>query len=315
MKRSSLFLLIFCNLAWTFNPLMGKTLLRTYSGLQVAWIRYAGAFAAFLLVATLSVLIDRRKRLRDYFLVPTDLRIWLELFAVGIGPFVFSPILQFVGLETTQAMDNSILIATEPLITVVLAWAILGERMTRDHWISMGIAITGFFLFSGLFGRFAGEGAGFSLSFGMILLVLAQVGEGAYSVFGRKLVQVYAPTAVLGSALGIGLVLLTAIVAVFDRLPSPSTGGMSQLGAALFLGPIGSTLTYLIWAMIARTVTVPSMVITLFIQPVLGAWVGYLLLGESLTTERFAGALLILTAVAFLFYREIRRAPAPGPSR
>lgn len=309
MKRSSLLLLILCNLAWTFNPMMGKTLLRTYSGLQVAWIRYAGGWLSFVVVVAMTVLLDRRKRWSDYFLVPTNLRSGLELFALGIGPFVYSPILQFIGLETAQAMDNSILIATEPLITVLLAWGVLGERMTRDHWTSMGIALVGFSLFSGLFGGIFGVGAGFSLSIGMVLLLFAQLGEGAYSVFGRKLVQVYTPTAVLGSALSIGTLVLTLIVFFFDHFPAAAAAGSAQWGAALWLGPIGSTLTYLVWAMIARTVTVPSMAITLFVQPVLGAILGYTVLGESLTPERFLGALLILAAIALLFYREVRRGP------
>lgn len=309
MKRSALLLLILCNLLWTFNPLMGKALLQTYSGLQVAWIRYVGAFLSYALVVLVTLILNRAKRWNHYFLIPTNLRTWLELFALGIGPFVFSPILQFIGLETAQAMDNSILLATEPLITVLLAWGVLGERMYRDHWISMGIALVGFFLFSGLLGGTLGGSLVFSLSAGMILLLFAQFGEAAYSVFGRKLVQVYAPSAVLGTALGIGAFFLTLIVCFFDRLPDLAAASTSQCGAMLWLGPIGSTLTYLIWAMISRTVSLPSMALTLFIQPVLGTALGYLLLGESLTPERFSGALFILAAIAFLFFREVRRAP------
>lgn len=308
MKRSSLVLLILCNLVWTLNPLMGKRLLQSFGGLQVAWLRYASGFLFFFLFALFSV-IARGKSWRDYFLVPSNLRTWLEVFALSVGPFVYSPILQFIGLESTQAMDNSILIATEPLISILLAWGVLGERMTRDQWTSMGLALAGFFLFSGLFGGFFGGSAGVTLSVGMILLLFAQLGEAAYSVFGRKLVQVHAPTAVLGTAMGIGSLILTLVVLFFDRFPSIAAIGPDQASALLWLGPLGSTATYLIWALIARTVTVPSMVLTLFIQPVLGALLGYLLLGESLTAERAMGAGLILAAVALLSYREVRRGP------
>jgi drug/metabolite transporter (DMT)-like permease len=309
MKRSALLLLILCNLAWTFNPLMGKVLLSSYSGLQVAWLRYMGAFVSYVLVVAVMLATDRKKKWQTYFLIPKQYRIWIELFALGVGPFVLSPILQFVALESVQAMDNSILIATEPLITVFLAWLLLRERMTRDHWISMTLALIGFVFFSGLFGGWIGYGAGFSVSLGMSFLLFAQVGEGAYSVLSRKLVQVYSPTTVLGSGLAIGAILLTAIVAAFDHLPGLGVANFGQLGAVFWLGPIGSTLTYLVWATIARTVTVPSMAITLFIQPVLGSFVGYLVLAESLTVERLAGALMILAAIAFLFWREIRRGP------
>lgn len=285
--------------------MMGKLLLETYSGLQVAWIRYFGAFLAYVLVAGATLALDRRARWNDFFLVPTNLRTWLELLALGIGPFVYSPILQFVGLETAQAMDNSILIATEPLITVLLAWVVLGERMNRDHVLSISVVLVGFSMFAG----FYGGGPGFTLSIGMLLLLLSLLGEASFSVFGRKLVLIYAPSAVLGSALAIGALALTLIVAGFDRLPSLRLASPAQLGAAVWLGPIGSTLTYLIWARIARTVTVPTMVITLFVQPVVGAAVGYLILGERLTLDRFIGAVVILGGIAYLSFREIRRGP------
>jgi drug/metabolite transporter (DMT)-like permease len=289
--------------------MMGKTLLHTFSGLQVAWIRYFGGFFAFGLFAFLSVLFGREKKWSDFFLFPKQSRTWFDLLALGVGPFVFSPILQFIGLESAQAMDNSILIATEPLITVILAWAVLGEKMTRDHFISMGGAIFGFFLFAGFFENW-GEGVTkVTFSFGMVLLVLSQFGEAGFSVFSRKLVLVHSPTAVLGTALLIGATVLTFVVATFDSLPIGGNPTWIEVGAGAWLGPIGSTLTYFIWARIAQTVTVAPMVITLFVQPIVGAAVGYFLLGESLTASRAFGALLILAAIAYLSFREVRRAP------
>ncbi len=307
MRKAALGLLILCNLIWTFNSVMGKSLVGAYSGVQVAWIRYAGGFLAFMLVALAMVLL-RGRRLREYFIFPKDFRTALELLILGIGPFALTPILQFVGLETTQAMDNSILIATEPLITVLLAWAVLGERMNRHHWISMGISVLGFGFFSGLLQGLYSPAA-MSFSAGMMLLVFAQFGEGAYSVFSRKLVRVYEPKAVLGTAMAIGTTLLSLFVLCFDRFPDILAMDSRQIGAALWLGPLGSTATYLIWAMIARSVTIASMAVTLFIQPIAGAFVGYLLLGESLTADRAFGAVLILLGIAYLALREIYPAP------
>lgn len=280
----------------------GKILLESFSGVQVAWIRYGSGFCAFLLFAAFRVFFGRQKW-SDFFLIPNELRPWLELATLGIGPFVFSPLMQFVGLETAQAMDNSILVATEPLITVLLAWGILGEKMNRDHFVSMSLAFTGFLFFSGIIG---GSTAG-AISVGMMFLVFAQIGEGAYSVFSRKLVVRYQPTAILGTALAMATLILSGFVYLFDQFPRVEQVGLDQLGATLWIGPIGSTLTYLIWAMVARTVTVPAMAITLFVQPIGGALVGYFFLGEGLTAGRAFGAFLILLGIAYLSWREIRR--------
>lgn len=302
MKRSSLILLIFCNLIWALNPLMGKTLLASFTGVQVAWIRYFSGSISFLLFASVSVLV-RRGSWSDYFLIPRQLRTWLEIGIVGLGPFVFAPIMQFVGLETAQVIDNSILIATEPLMTVLLAWAVLGEKMSREHAVSITLALLGFLFFSGILGTHSGA----LVSMGMIFLIFAQFGESTYSVFTRKLVRDYSPAAILGTALTIGVSTLTGFVLIFDRLPDLSRFSTQQIAATVWLGPIGSALTYLIWAMIARSVSVPAMAITLFIQPVVGALAGYLLMGERLTVLSGFGAFLILAAIAYLSWKEMRR--------
>lgn len=301
MKRNTLLLLIFCNLAWAANPLMGKLLLRAFNGVQVAWLRYFSAFLIYLIVVSFFVFF-RQGKWRDYFLWPQKFRQKLELLLLGTGPFVFSPILQFVGLESAQAMDNSILFATEPLITVLLAWGVLGEKMTRRQAVSMGIAILGFLFFSGVIG----PNPEIALSSGLFLLLMAQVGEAGYSVFGRKLVRDFKPAAILGSGLAIAAVTLTLFVWVFDEFPKTDVlQNSSNWGPLLWLGPVGSTLTYLIWVMVARSVKVPVMAMTLFIQAVFGAFLGFLFLGERLTLFRGFGAFLIVVAITVFSVREM----------
>lgn len=302
MKRSYLFLLILCNLIWALNPMMGKSLLQSFTGVQVAWVRYSSAFLSFLIFALLGVLAGRRKW-TDYFLIPRQLRTWLELLALGLGPFVFSPLMQFVGLETTQAMDNSILIATEPLVTVLLAWVVLGEKMNRYHTRSIVLALVGLVFFSGVFT----DHPGVLFTTGMIFLILAQFGEAAYSIFGRKLVLRYPPLPILGTGLAIGALTLSGWVLVFDRFPDLGHFSPANIRATLYLGPIGSTLTYLVWVTIARSVSVPAMAITLFIQPIVGFLVGYLFLAESLTVARGFGAFLILAAIAYLSFQNEKK--------
>lgn len=307
MNRSALLMLILCNLVWAFNPLMGKVLLENYTGLQIAWIRYGGAFLAYLIVVSGIIVFGRRKTWRHYFLIPKNFRTWIDVLILAIGPFVLAPVLQFVGLETSQAMDNSILIATEPLITVLLAWLVLGERMSQRHVVAMGLTLFGFFFFSGLMGGVMGEVIHASFSRGMLFLLLGLFGESVYSVFGRKLVQDHSPESVIGTALAIGALILSGIVSVSVHFPNLFLATPRQLGAVIWLGPIGSTLTYLLWAIISRNVTVASMSITLFIQPLFGSAVGFFFLGENLTPTRFFGALLILFGIAGLLYWEVQQ--------
>jgi chloramphenicol-sensitive protein RarD len=306
MDRIAFLLLVLCNLAWSVNGLAGKSLLEAFSGIQVGWMRYAGAFSAFLLYAASGVLF-RRRRWTDYFLIPRRAEVARDLAILGVGPFALSPVFQFIGLKTVQAMDYSILIAVEPLVTVWMAWIVLGERMKRIHFVAMGIALFGFLLFSGIF-RTGISG----FPFGMLFLLGALVAECAHSVFGKKLVAEFEPRRFLGSALGIGAVLLTVFTAATDGIPDLTriqTRG--QWASALWIGPIASTCTYIVWSAVSKRVAVATMSITLFIQPVAGAALGYLFRDEGLDLERAVGAFLILAAIASLSLQELRSGNSP----
>jgi drug/metabolite transporter (DMT)-like permease len=70
--------------------------------------------------------------------------------------------------------------------------------------------------------------------------------------------------------------------------------------ALLWLGPLGSTLTYLYWLLAIERVNVSSAALTLFIQPIAGSFLGILALDEGFTMTKGIGASLILAAVGML---------------
>jgi drug/metabolite transporter (DMT)-like permease len=227
---------------------------------------------------------------------------------LGFSAFCVSPLSQMTGLASSRALDNSLIIAMEPLMTVLLAWLLLRERPARVHFVAFGIAILGFVLLTGLSPSTIGQGLDPHF-LGNLLMLLSLLGEAMYSAVGRKLIVRHPPNAVFGSAIVVGVVCLTLATLALSGLPSwEQVRGMPWKCALglLWVGPLGTAFSYLYWMNALKITPVASIALTLFIQPVLGPLWGGLFLGERLSIMQGFGSCLILVAVFGQAWAEIR---------
>jgi drug/metabolite transporter (DMT)-like permease len=300
--------LILCNLIWSAHPAMAKLVLADFPPALTAWLRYSSALLAYLV----TIPLIRKRGLGPAFFKPSTVRDGLLVAAVGIMAFCFAPLLQMTGLQSSRATDNALIVAMEPLMTVVLARIFVGERLSKTHYVAFSLALSGFALLSGIHG--VGESLHSTLSatlsatlsgsssnlIGNLLMLTALVGEASYSILGLKLVHRFDPLGIFGSALAIGVGILTlstmAIEGPHVFLALSHLGWKSALGL-LWLGPLGTAFAYFYWMSVLREASVATIALTLFIQPVLGAVWGYVFLGETLSGVQALGGLLIILGV------------------
>ncbi|MCM2276543.1 MAG: DMT family transporter [Oligoflexia bacterium] len=290
MRSRTLLGLVLCNLIWSANPAVAKGLLSHLPPVEVALLRHGSALAAFVLAGILF-------RFRPLFALPRYRRELVFVALLGALSFFFAPFLQLLGLAASRATDNALLIAMEPLLTVLFAGIFLGERLGSRLALAFVIALGGFSLLSGL-SPGAIDPSALTRIGGNATILLALFGEAACSVFARKLLKTHSPAAILGSGLSVGVILLAGAAAL-------SAEGFSHVGiltgsdwaSVLWLGPIGTTATYLYWIFALAEAPVASLAITLFIQPLCGALWGHLFLGERLTFTQAMGGCMILAAV------------------
>ena len=306
--------LILCNLVWSAHPAMSKILLEHLSPVHAAWLRYSsGLLAYFVLIGLLKVFLPAHASLRSKILLPffrpQSLKVWIQVFGLGFATFCFSPLFQLTGLSVTRSIDNALIIALEPLMTVFLAWAFLKERLNRIHFLSFALAISGFAFLSEL----ATHHSISSSLVGNLMMLTALIGEAVYSVVGRKLIVRHPPIAVFGTALLIGVLCLTVFTGFAAGFPDVTKIGFSGLIATLWLGPLGTCATYLFWMTALAEAPVASLTITIFIQPLMGTVWGYIFLHERLNSTQAFGGVLILTAVLFDFVAQTRAKRAMSP--
>ncbi|HYS73861.1 MAG TPA: DMT family transporter [Thermoplasmata archaeon] len=71
---------------------------------------------------------------------------WKLVLLAGLVGAVAGPILYFYGLERTTAANSVLLSNSESLFTIMLAYAVLGERATRREYVALGGIAVGAFL-------------------------------------------------------------------------------------------------------------------------------------------------------------------------
>lgn len=285
-----------CNVIWSLNPVMGKIILRDFSAIHFGILRHGSALVGYVLLV-IGYWGFRAGRARDFFALPASSADWRTFAYLGLFTFCSTPLLAAIGLNASQASDNALIIAMEPLITVFIAWVILGERVAPRAKVGFFLAFVGFLLLSRM-----------SFSSGMhqnwhflgnLLILLSLCGEGAYSSFIRLLLPRYSPTQIFGTGLLLGVFILFIISLIWAGPVPLSQVNFKNFLAILWIGPIGTTLTYHYWSVaLGKGITIAALALTLFLQPVLGAIWGILFLNESLSVLQSIGAMLILLALA-----------------
>jgi drug/metabolite transporter (DMT)-like permease len=309
MNISRLKLLIIpalCNVVWSVNAMMSKTLVSEHGSVRAAWLRYASAAIAFWIIYMLkrfsqnlsdgshsSSFAHSLKRLWG-----VQTRYWI--LALGFFPFFISPLLQLKGLEHAQSVDNIIIIAMEPLITVFFGWILLREQVSPFHKVCLLISTAGFSLLAKAYDR------GASVHwFACTLMLLALIGESVYIVIGKKLSGEFEPLTLYGISVTFGAILLTLVTLGSVGLPSIEQLSLHHMGAMLWLGPLGTTICYVIWLELSQKLSLATLVITLFIQPVLGTFLGVWFMGDHLESLQWFGVSLIILSLVILSYEEL----------
>lgn len=267
-------------LFWSLAYVLTRLALRHFTALPLGFLRYAVASAALLAV----VLAARAERPRR-----EDLKWFLA--AGGSGFFLYM-IAFNKGCETVTASTSSIVIATVPVITALLAGFVYREKLNPFQWCAIGVEFAGVAML-------ALSGGGFSVNRGVALLLIAAASLSIYNLLQRRLTKRYSALTTCAYSIFSG----TAMLCIF--LPG-SVGEVRgappvQLLYILILGVFSSAVAFVSWshamAKAKKTSTVSNY---MFLTPFLTSLLGYLMAGERPEGPALVGGAVILSGL-FLF--------------
>jgi drug/metabolite transporter (DMT)-like permease len=206
-----------------------------------------------------------------------------------------SVVIYHLSLNTAEKQVDAslagLLISIGPLTTVLLSAVVLNERIGARTWLAVGLAIVGSALIS-----LPGISFGSTTVEGPLLVVVAALAGGTYTVASKPLATKYGPFAVAAWAAFLGTAILVPLVSqsLVSQAEALSLYGWASV---LYLSLLSTVLANLILYTLVSRQQLSSLGVQLYLVPVVSALGGVLILGESLSIAVIAGGALLLAAV------------------
>lgn len=228
------------------------------------------------------------------------------LLAVGLLGFGVSVGAQFVGTDKSTAVNGALITTASPAFILVFAWLILRERLTGQRILAVALATLGVLVILDP----AQADFGSDTFFGNVALAVAALTWGLYSVLVRK-VSAGRDTLVVTVFFFIGGLFLTIPAAALE-LPGRPIGvvDLGTLLGILYLGIVSTAGAMWLWNRAFALVDAATASLFFFAQPLVGAFLGTVLLAQPLTPDLLLGGGLIVLGVLLALYpleRMVRR--------
>ena len=212
-----------------------------------------------------------------------------QLFGIGFVGYGISVGLQFVGTNLSTASNGSLVTSATPAFVLVFAALLLGEKITWRRLVALLVASLG--VLAVIDPRTAQLSP--DLFIGNLALVGAALTWALYSVLVRKATRnVDVLTASLIAFIG-GLPVSLPLGAWEASIQVLGIITPGVIAGVLFIGIISTALAMHLWNSAFAILDAGVASLTFFAQPVVGALLGWLFLGEIITPLFLIGGVLI----------------------
>lgn len=262
--------ILFWSLAFVFTRLA----LRYFSSFSLGFLRYLIASLALVATALATKMKLPQKEDVKWFLLAGCLGFFLYM-------IVFNK-----GSETVTAATGSVVMATAPVFTAILASLVYKERLRPLQWAAIAVEFAGVLLLTLLQGAL-------SLNHGLLWLLLAVAALSVYNLLQRGLTKKYSGLQASTYSIFAGTLMLAVFTPAALR-EAPAAPPVQWLYVSV-LGLFSSALAYVTWAQAFKKAKLASSVSNyMFATPFLTSLLGFLLADEVPDISTLAGGAVIL---------------------
>ena len=252
----------------------------TYPPLTLAVARFV---VASLILGALTLLPQNRVRLqkKDIFTVAI----------CGLTGIMLYAVLQNIAMQWTSASSATLIIASYPIITLLMESLIYKKKLSAIKIVAILIAIVGVVILSYVKSESRVEGE----LLGIILLIIAGVAWAVYNFMMKKVVNHYPPITLLFYTTLFGTIFLLPL-ALLERAQwqQPTLLSFSMM---MFLGVFCSVIAYLLYNRGLKTMAPSTITSMLNLMPIIGVFFSWVLLGEQVTLRKIIGGAVVIFGV------------------
>lgn len=276
---------------WGGMYVVSKYVLDFIPPFALVWLRYMIAFV-FLYAILLAV---QKKSGQHRAMAKRD---WLLVAWIGFIGYFVSISFQFIGTKLSDAHTGSLITSATPAFIVIFARFVLKEQITLKKIISMLLATLGVIIVIG-WDFHVGD-----YFWGSLILVGAAVTWALLSVYVKVASERLSSLAVTTYAILFALVFTTP--AMLWELQSHDVFYQSPLiiFGLLYLGIVSTAGAFFLWNKGLELMDAGIGSLFFFFQPIVGSFLGWLLLKEQLNVNFFIGAAFIVAGVVIVTFRK-----------
>lgn len=275
--------LILAHLIWGINFVVAKVTLEEFPPMSLAFLRFAFAsllLAPFFLAETKKIKIDKK-----------DLP---KLIGIGILIITLNITFFFEGIKRTTAIDASVLTLIIPMLSVLLGWWFLKEKVFLINLFGIALGFAGALVIVGLPKIFTGTLSPAAAT-GNILIILAALSWVLGATLSKKILNKYSSLVITAIAFMVGTVTFF-IPASIEYIKNPNwMSGITMLGilGLVFMILLSSISAYFLfeWGLSKTSVSVADLF--QYIEPFVAAALAVLILSERVSASYLFGGVLI----------------------
>ena len=217
-----------------------------------------------------------------------------DIFTVALSGFMgimLYAVLQNIAMQWTSASSATLIIASYPIITLLMESLIYKTKLSAVKIIAILIAIGGVVILSYVKSESRVEGE----LLGILLLIVAGVVWAVYNFMTKKVVNRYPPVTLLCYSTLFGTIFMLPL-ALFERAQwqAPTLISFSMM---MFLGVFCSVIAFLLYNHGLKTMAPSTITSMLNLVPIFGVFFSWILLGEQVTLRKVIGGAIIIIGV------------------